>query len=234
MHKSIDPSRSVHSRRAPLLAAVAIVSAALLTGCGGSSGGQTALTAGGATGPALTSASAATTAGSKGPAGESTATPKRAAASTSGPPGPLAFARCMRANGVSDFPDPQPGGGFAFHASASLISSPAFQAAQARCAKLMPGPLGPGGQTASPQQVAQALAQLRKVAQCMRAHGVRDFPDPRATRPTSLSPGEYGQITDYKGAWLLFPATINMQSPAWTRAAAACGPLAESFNHPHH
>ncbi|MHB1568062.1 MAG: hypothetical protein ACYCXW_13995 [Solirubrobacteraceae bacterium] len=242
MHKSIDPSRSVRSRRAPLLVAAAITSAALFAGCGGSSGGQTALTAGGETGPALTRANATTTAGSRharsgntvGAAGGSTGRPKRPAAFTGGRPGALAFAKCMRANGVSEFPDPGPGGGFAFHMSASLISSPAFKAARARCARLMPSPLGPGGQNASPQQVAQALAQLRTVAQCMRAHGVPDFPDPRATRPPDLSPGEYGEITDYEGAWLLFPATINMQSPAWSHAAAACGPLAESFNHPHH
>ena len=33
--------------------------------------------------------------------------------------------------------------------------------------------------------------------------------------------------------FLLFPATIDMQSPAWVEAAAACDSLAESFNHPH-
>jgi hypothetical protein len=140
----------------------------------------------------------------------------------------------MRANGVPSFPDPQPGGGFAFHAGAQVISSPAFKAAQAKCGSLLPGPLSAGAQTVSPQVQAHALAQLRTVAQCMRQHGVPDFPDPSTTRPTDLSLGRYSEITNYQGAWLLFPATIDMQSPAWERAAAACGALAESFNHPHH
>jgi hypothetical protein len=140
----------------------------------------------------------------------------------------------MRTNGVPSFPDPEPGGGFAFHASHAVISSPAFKTAQAKCAKLMPGPLGGGGQSVPPQEQSQALAQLRNVAQCMRQHGVPDFPDPQTTRPANVSMGQYSEITNYKGVWLLFPATIDMQSPAWKQAAAACGALAESFNHPHH
>ena len=79
-----------------------------------------------------------------------------------------------------------------------------------------------------------ALAQLRTVAQCMREHGISDFPDPRSTRPSDLSLGRHSEITDYEGVFLLFPATIDMQSPAWEQAAAACGTLAESFDHPHH
>jgi hypothetical protein len=142
----------------------------------------------------------------------------------------------MRANGVPSFPDPNAGGGFSFHMSPGFTSSPAFRAAQAKCHKLLPaGPGGPGGQSFSPQVEARALAQLREVAQCMRQHGISDFPDPRTTRPPNLGlVGEYSEITDYEGVFLVFPATIDMQSPAWTRAAAACGGLAESFNHPHH
>jgi hypothetical protein len=140
----------------------------------------------------------------------------------------------MRAHGVPSFPDPQPGGGFAFRASPAVISSPSFKAAQARCGRLLPGPLSSGASGFSPQVEAQALEQLRTVAQCMRRHGVPDFPDPRAARPANISLGEFTEITNYKGVWLLFPATIDMQSPAWEHAAAACGALAESFNHPHH
>jgi hypothetical protein len=141
----------------------------------------------------------------------------------------------MRANGVPDFPDPTAGGGFDFHASVGVISSPAFQAAHAKCAKLMPGPGGPGGGSFPPQVTAHALVQLRRVAQCMRRHGISGFPDPSTARPPNLDPGQYSEITDYEGAFLLFPGTIDMQSPAWNQAAAAaCGALAESFNHPHH
>ena len=62
----------------------------------------------------------------------------------------------------------------------------------------------------------------------MRASGVSNFPDPRATRPASLTLGQYSVITNYEGAWILFPASINMQSPAWIHAAAACGSLARA------
>ena len=128
----------------------------------------------------------------------------------------------MRANGVPNFPDPNPGGGFEFHASAGVISSPAFKEAQAKCGRFMPGggPLSPG-----PPPSAQTMAQLRKVAACMRQHGVPQFPDPRTSVPHGFNPnpGEYREITNYQGAILLFPATIDPQSPAYEQATAACG-----------
>lgn len=198
---------------------VVIVSGVLVAGCG--AGGPTAA---GVSQPTTPRASArpSTTAG-----------PSAGSSAGGGHPNALAFAKCMRANGVPAFPDPEPGGGFLFHASAAVMSSPAFRAAQSKCRALMPTPSG-AGQNSSPS--AQTLAKLRQVAQCMRRHGVPDFPDPRTTRPANLSLGpgrQYSEITNYEGAWLLFPATIDMQSPAWKRAAAACGPLAESLNHPH-
>ncbi len=67
----------------------------------------------------------------------------------------------------------------------------------------------------------------------MRRHGISNFPNPRTTSPANLSLGGYSNITDYEGVFLLFPATIDMQSAAWEQAAPACGALAESFNHPH-
>jgi hypothetical protein len=208
---SIDPRLS-RSRRAWLVA-VSLVSAVLVTGCGGGSSSKSSATAGRAT---------TTGAGT---------TSSRSAATADGPPGALAFAKCMRSSGVPDFPDPQPGGGFAFHASPGVVSSPAFKAAQAKCQKYIPGggPLSPG---APPS--AQTMAQLRQIAVCMRQHGVPQFPDPR----TSVPPGfnlfpEYRGATNYKGAILLFPATIDMQSPAYEQAAAACGAGFLGGQHPH-
>ena len=140
----------------------------------------------------------------------------------------------MRANGVSSFPDPNPGGGgFDFHASAAVISSPAFRAAQEKCQKLLPGggPLSPG---APPS--AQTMARLERIAACMRQHGVPQFPDPRTTPPpqSSVTLSEYRLITNYEGAIVLFPATIDMQSPAYEQAAAACGAtFLNSGPHPH-
>jgi hypothetical protein len=209
--------------RACQLALATLLTGVVLAGCGRSSPSSTAASVSGA------SATAASVGGAS-------ATASRAASSgstTSGRDGsgPLAFADCMRANGVPNFPDPKPGGGFQL-GSGIDPSSPAFRAAQAKCQKFMPLP--GGASSFSPQVEAQALAQLRTVAQCMRRHGISDFPDPRATRPSNLGLGEYSEITDYMGVFLLFPATIDMQSPAWNQAAAACGSLAESFNHPHH
>jgi len=147
--------------------------------------------------------------------------------------GTLAFSKCMRANGVPNFPDPNPSGG-GFPVTGLSRSSPAFQAAQVKCRKYMQSPVSGGSSGDTPQQMAHAMEQLRTVAQCMRAHGISDFPDPRATAPANSNLSEYSEITNYMGVYLLFPASINMQSPAWNQAAAACGSLAESFNHPHH
>jgi len=203
MRDSSHPKR-LTPPRAYLLAVAALVSGVLVAGCGGSSPSQTAATVGAAT----TSASNPVSAGSTGPS------PR--------PTGALAFAECMRANGVSNFPDPNPGGGFEFHAPAGIISSPAFKAAQAKCHRFMPGggPLSPG-----PPPSAQTMAQLRKIAVCMRQHGVPQFPDPMASVPHGFNPNpaEYREITNYEGAILLYPATIDPQSPAYEQATAACG-----------
>jgi len=77
------------------------------------------------------------------------------------------------------------------------------------------------------------MAKLRQVAQCMRRHGISNFPDPSGAAPRNPSPTIYSVITDYDGVFLPLAAVIDMQSPAWEHAAAACGPLAESFGHPH-
>ncbi len=234
MADRINPKGPRRPPRAGLLVLAAVASGALVAGCGAGSPGPTAARVSRtATGRSTARSTRPTT--TAGPSTEAGAPTTSAGSTTAGgPPGALAYARCMRANGVPSFPDPQPGGGFEYHASAQVISSPAFKAARAKCSSLLGGALGAGAQTVSPQVQAHALAQLRKVAQCMRQHGISDFPDPSTTRPTNLSLGRYSEITNYQGAWLLFPATIDMQSPAWERAAAACGALAESLNHPHH
>jgi hypothetical protein len=185
-----------------------VLAAVALAGCGGSSSSSTE-------------------------AARALSTTTRSTTNTSFGSGPLAFSKCMRANGVPNFPDPNPSGG-GFEVTGVTRSSPAFRAAQIRCQRYMALPGAAGSSVDSPQQAAKAMAQLRTVAECMRAHGISDFPDPRPTRPANLSLGEYTEITDYMGLFLLFPASINMQSPAWNQAAAACGSLAESFTHSHH
>jgi hypothetical protein len=125
----------------------------------------------------------------------------------------------MRSSGVPNFPDPVPGGGFLFNPAGVNPSAPAVQAARAKCQKLLPGggPPGPGAET---HPSAQALTQMLKIAQCMRAHGVSEFPDPRTSVPSNLA--GITEISNIDGVILAFPATIDQQSPAFTQAAAAC------------
>jgi len=127
----------------------------------------------------------------------------------------------MRSHGVPDFPDPSAGGGFVFGRGSGIDpSSPAFEAARARCWKLLPGggPPAPGSTT---HPSGQTLARFVKVAQCMRRHGVADFPDPRTSVPSNF--GSRGVISDIDGVILVFPSSIDSQSPVFTRAANTCG-----------
>jgi hypothetical protein len=91
------------------------------------------------------------------------------------------FSVCMRANGVSAFPDPDATGALTIDAVAngsSLdTSSPAFEQALTACKDLEP----PGftGHERNAQQQEAAL----KFAQCVRENGVKDFPDPGPDDP---------------------------------------------------
>jgi hypothetical protein len=200
MQDSIRPTRLTSLPRTRLLALATLVSVVVVAGCGGSSGSPTTAESTTATRAAATSSSSSSTAGGS---------------------GPLAFAKCMRANGVLNFPDPQPGRGALFDSSGLDPSSPAFQGAQAKCQKLMGGgPPGPGSTT---HPSAQTLAKLRKIAVCMRAHGISEFPDPRTSVPSNPLGSGYNEITDFDGAILLFPTTLNLQAPAYKQDLATCG-----------
>ncbi|HEY2653080.1 MAG TPA: hypothetical protein VGI50_14230 [Solirubrobacteraceae bacterium] len=45
--------------------------------------------------------------------------------------------------------------------------------------------------------------------------------------------GEYRGLTDFDGAILVWPTTLNMLAPAYKRAAAACGDLAQKLGLTH-
>lgn len=91
------------------------------------------------------------------------------------------FAQCMRANGVSQFPDPDASGALTIdgviNGSSLDPNSATFQQAISACKGLEPA--GFMGHTRSAQQQEGAL----KFAQCMRDNGVPDFPDPTADGP---------------------------------------------------
>jgi hypothetical protein len=84
------------------------------------------------------------------------------------------FSRCMRAHGVSQFPDPNNPGGWSSAAIDALnTSSPAFESATKTCDSLLPNE----GQPTS-ADFEQTVVSGVKVAKCMRAHGI-DMPDPQ-------------------------------------------------------
>jgi hypothetical protein len=127
----------------------------------------------------------------------------------------------MRSNGVPNFPDPNPGRGAEFSTAGINPAAPAFRSAQAKCHKLLGA--GPPGLGSTTHPSAQTLAKLLRIARCMRQHGVPQFPDPQTSVPSNPFGGGPGEITDFDGAILLFPATINLQAPAYRQALAACG-----------
>ena len=117
--------------------------------------------------------------------------------------GALAFAGCMRSNGVSTYPDPG-GSGTAKPSLQQLgVSSSRFQAALSACRHLLPN----GGRPPDQAEQQQVRALSLRFSQCVRAHGVPNFPDP----------GSDGRIPD--------PATagINQGSPKFEAANQACG-----------
>jgi hypothetical protein len=91
------------------------------------------------------------------------------------------FAECIRSNCVSEFPDPNASGQFAYgipSGSSPLDpSSAAFQHAIGACNTLEPARF-----IATSFTPTQRSARL-KFAQCVRANGVPNFPDPTATGP---------------------------------------------------
>ncbi len=112
----------------------------------------------------------------------------------------LKFATCMRANRVPAFPDPSAGGGGIHIGPGAAINplSPAFRSAFIACEKQLPG----GGPKTTALTESQKLRAL-KFAQCMRAHGVPNFPDPGS----GAGPGQ---------------AIPDITSPAARRAIKTC------------
>jgi hypothetical protein len=141
---------------------------------------------------------------------------QRAAETPYGPKSsPAAMSRCMRANGLTSFPDPVASaggvgfpGGVLFGGADELtvdgvvFAGPALKTAEKACSVFLPH--GPPPQISESQKV-KMLAEAR----CIRQHGVPNFPDP--TFPLN-GPQANG------------PRQSPVQaSPALTRAAVACG-----------
>jgi len=92
----------------------------------------------------------------------------------------VAYAQCMRTHGVPEFPEPTEGK-LLFrssdkngHVTGLNPESAQFQAAQKVCGKLAPN----GGKPPSAAEQTKMQEQGLKFSQCMRSHGVPNFPDP--------------------------------------------------------
>ncbi|HEY0871254.1 MAG TPA: hypothetical protein VGD55_12710 [Acidothermaceae bacterium] len=123
------------------------------------------------------------------------------AASSTQQAGAVGFAHCMRSSGVANWPDPESSGVFDKSEITTQklgVSSSVLQSAQNTCQHLLP-------RESSTQQRLNG-AQALQFAQCMRSHGVPNFPDPDGT----------GRIPD--------PATggIDQGSPQFQAANDAC------------
>jgi hypothetical protein len=97
----------------------------------------------------------------------------------------LAFAKCMRANGVPSFPDPDSQGIFNDAQIQALTTSPQGDNAVHQCRSVLPN--ADTGLTASQVQAIQQenLHNALKAARCMRANGITNFPDPAGTTQSS-------------------------------------------------
>jgi hypothetical protein len=125
------------------------------------------------------------------------ATSSSAAPDTSEKEAALAFSRCMRQNGVPDFPDPEFGdNGEPQLGTPDGTDGRKLDAAQAKCKKYLPN----GGVPEPPDP--EKLAKLREYAQCMRDNGLPKFPDPSKDGGIQVQagPGLDPNSSEYKAA----------------------------------
>ena len=122
------------------------------------------------------------------------------AGGSAGSPSAIAYSACIRSQGVPTYPDPDSSGQLPKGDAQQFgVSTSQYQAAQQACQHLLPT----GGSlhqqeyqcmqnSDCPQAlVQQMLAADRKLARCMRSHGVPNFPD-----PTTDSNGPVFNITN--------------------------------------
>jgi hypothetical protein len=119
----------------------------------------------------------------------------------------LQFSVCMRSHGFPNFPDPNSQGQISV--SGINPSSAAFQNAQKACGRYI---TGASGKAPSQAQQAKMQADALRFAQCMRSHGITDFPDPTF--------GQGGVVKQSLRASA--GSNLNPNSPLFQKAQKAC------------
>jgi hypothetical protein len=186
---------------APLVAVAA--STLLAAGCGGGGGSPgVANIASPTTGTTTTTQSGSAPGGDK-PFGGPARGQFQIAMNTGNATDGAKFSACMRKHGVTNFPDPNGQGVITIHSGMGIDpGSPAFQTARTACEKLLPN----GGKP-TPAQIAQQQRQLLAFSVCMRAHGIKDFPDPdNGGLRVHVTPG----------------GDLNPNNPTFQKAQQAC------------
>lgn len=113
------------------------------------------------------------------------------------------FAQCMRAHGVTNFPDPTAEG--SFNLPSGMTGSPQFASADQSCKSL-----APAGSLSGQAPTTQQLNQTVKFVTCMRKHGEPGFPDPLPNGTFQLNGG---------------PNPVDPNAPQFKTAMSSCHAL---------
>ncbi|MDE3132777.1 MAG: hypothetical protein KGL15_01785 [Acidobacteriota bacterium] len=171
----------------------------------------------------LATTTAVAACGGSSPSSGNSTTPKVSASQQ------LKMAQCVRAHGVPKFPDSPNGGpnqiqsgqsGSGGRGSVSVdgvnlgVSPQTLQKAMLACQKY-----APQGPPISGAQLAKIRQGAIKMAECMRSHGVPNFPDPQVT----TGPGGRGIGVRIGGPGSA--GGFDPKSPAFQKAQKTCQPL---------
>jgi hypothetical protein len=176
-------------RRFSLPAALLLALALALAGCGSSSS------------PGV--AHVGTTSASN-PSSGSGGTPESGASRAAAQQKLVKFAQCMRTHGEPEFPEPTEGN-IEIHSQNGHGPNPQasqFKAAEKACSKYAPSKVA-----ASPAQQKAHEEQALKLSECMRSHGVPNFPDPKFSSGGNVEMNMSG---------------VNPSSPQFQAASKAC------------
>lgn len=121
------------------------------------------------------------------------------ASASADPDAPLKFSRCMRANGLSWFPDPS--GGKLQIVTPKGVDPKTVDAAREKCKQFMPD----GGN--APKPSAEDIEAMRQMSKCMRENGIPNFPDPQPDGRLSIDIDQLG---------------TSPEDPTWKKAETAC------------